>query len=386
MNMLKKSSVFVLISSTFLACNSSDTFTLEGTIDSKLNGAKVYLRHENENGEIVNIDSTEVSNGKFTFEGDATALDLYYIAAKGSNSGLSFISEPGTIKAHIANSPTELTTIGGTPNNDQLQQFNNSYLALEKNLFNFQSQNKQKYLTAVEKKDTAMVNALMNKAFELNKKKFDFISTFPAKNPKSFISLLVLQQRAFSGDTAIQAMKKDFNGLDANLKVTKIGEVIQSRIKVMEASKSSNSTTSTAEVGKPAPNFSAQDPNGKSLQLMEQLGKKVTIIDFWASWCNPCRKENPNMVKMYAELHEKGLNIVGVSLDEDRNAWKKAIEKDGITWAQMSNLKGWKDPIALQYQINEIPNTYLLDSKGNIIAKGLTGERLRQKVEEILNK
>ena len=91
------------------------------------------------------------------------------------------------------------------------------------------------------------------------------------------------------------------------------------------------------------------------------------------------------MVKLYADLHNNGLNIVGVSLDEDATAWKKAIAKDGITWFQVSNLKGWKDPIALQYQVEEIPYTYVLDSQGKVVAKGLTGERLRQKIDALLN-
>ncbi len=110
----------------------------------------------------------------------------------------------------------------------------------------------------------------------------------------------------------------------------------------------------------------------------------MTIIDFWASWCGPCRQENPNVVKIYNELHSKGLNIIGVSLDDNVIKWKHAIEKDKITWNQVSNLKGWQDPIAKLYQVEEIPSTFILDSSGKIVAKNLRGDNLKLKILELL--
>jgi len=112
---------------------------------------------------------------------------------------------------------------------------------------------------------------------------------------------------------------------------------------------------------------------------------KVTIVDFWASWCGPCRKENPSVVAMYNELHTKGLNIVGVSLDKDLASWNQAIAKDKITWVQVSNLKEWAEPIAKQYNVEQIPTTFLLDASGKIVAKDLRGEELKAKVLELLS-
>jgi thiol-disulfide isomerase/thioredoxin len=121
------------------------------------------------------------------------------------------------------------------------------------------------------------------------------------------------------------------------------------------------------------------------VSLKESLGK-ITIVDFWASWCGPCRQENPNVVALYNDFHSKGLNIIGVSLDKDAAKWKEAIAKDKLTWTQVSNLKFWDDPIAAQYKVEAIPATFVLDASGKIIAKDLRGEELRTKIAELLAK
>lgn len=138
-------------------------------------------------------------------------------------------------------------------------------------------------------------------------------------------------------------------------------------------------------MGSIAPNFSAADPKGKIISLKESLGK-VTLIDFWASWCPPCREENPKLVILYNELHREGFNIISVSLDEDPLKWKKAIGKDKMTWTQISNLKEMKDPIAIQYGVTQIPTTFLLDANGKIVALEIYGDALKAKIKELLGK
>jgi peroxiredoxin len=134
-----------------------------------------------------------------------------------------------------------------------------------------------------------------------------------------------------------------------------------------------------------APDFSAPNPQGTAVSLKESLGK-VTIIDFWASWCGPCRKENPNVVALYDEFHSKGLNIIGVSLDkpEAKEAWIQAIATDKLTWPQVSNLMFWEDPVAKMYGVQAIPATFILDSSGKIVARDLRGAALKAKVQELL--
>ncbi|HAV55900.1 MAG TPA: peroxiredoxin, partial [Aequorivita sp.] len=135
------------------------------------------------------------------------------------------------------------------------------------------------------------------------------------------------------------------------------------------------------EVGSLAPNFSAPTPTGEMMSLKDALGK-YTIIDFWASWCRPCRIENPNVVKVYNKYHDKGLNIISVSLDkaEQKDKWLQAIKDDQMDWYHVSNLQFWQDPIAQQYSVRSIPATFLLDENGVIIDKNLRGAALEAKI------
>lgn len=137
-------------------------------------------------------------------------------------------------------------------------------------------------------------------------------------------------------------------------------------------------------VGVKAPDFTQQTPEGKEIKLSDFIqGKKVVLIDFWASWCGPCRKENPNVVALYNEYKTKGFDIIGVSLDNEKENWLKAITDDRLTWTHVSDLKGWQNSVAQLYNVTAVPVTILLDGNGRIIAKNLRGEELRKKVSEI---
>jgi len=136
-------------------------------------------------------------------------------------------------------------------------------------------------------------------------------------------------------------------------------------------------------VGQPAPDINLPSPEGKEIALSSLKGK-VVLIDFWASWCGPCRKEMPNVVKAYAKYKGKGFEIYGVSLDQEKDKWVEAIAKDGITWPQVSDLQYWNNSGARKYNVQSIPYTVLLDKEGKIIAKNLRGEELDKKLSEIL--
>ncbi|MEL6719662.1 MAG: TlpA disulfide reductase family protein [Bacteroidota bacterium] len=135
-------------------------------------------------------------------------------------------------------------------------------------------------------------------------------------------------------------------------------------------------------IGAEAPDFSQQTPEGEDLKLSDLRGK-IVLVDFWASWCGPCRRENPNVVKMYEKYKDKGFEILGVSLDKQKGRWLQAIEQDRLTWPQVSDLKGWQNEVAALYSVRSIPSTVLLDAEGKILARNLRGPALESKLEEI---
>lgn len=137
-------------------------------------------------------------------------------------------------------------------------------------------------------------------------------------------------------------------------------------------------------INQPAIDFTQNDINGNPISLETFKGKYI-LLDFWASWCEPCRRENPNLVEVYKKYHEKGFEIVGISLDEDKEAWANAIKKDNLTWPQLSDLKGEANEVAKLYNVTALPYNYLIDAKGMLVARLLKKERLQNKLKEIFD-
>ena len=328
------------------------------------------------------VDTAKVENGKFIFKGNVTEPELHFVQVDGLKGKAEFILEEGEIDIAIDKDSIFKSKRTGTYNNDKLSEYYDDIAVPRKKMTDFQKKNQAEMMNAYKKQDTVVMNRL-NKGYEAIGKEMKEISkNFTEKNPKAYITVLLLKQ-AFSMESVPYAdMKKKYDALDPELKKTKAGKELGEMI---EKANTPPVAKANVEVGATAPDFTAATPEGKKLSLKESMGK-VTIIDFWASWCKPCRMENPNVVAMYNELHAKGLNIIGVSLDKEEGKWKEAIAADKLTWNHVSNLKFWEEPIAVQYGVQSIPATFILDENGKIVAKDLRGEELKAKVTELLAK
>lgn len=375
---MKKITLFVATATLLFSCNNlkDNEFLISGTAEGLENGKKVFIETQTETGFIAK-DTGVIENGKFELKGITKEIDLGFVRIEDENINLPLILEEGKITVAIKKDSIQNSVIGGTKNNEKFQLFNEESKVIAKKKVKFEKANIDRITAAKKANDTATVNKIMKEYSmfqeDMNKVSMNFIK----KNPDAYISVLLLENFLMRQYLPMEEIKGYFNKLDKSLLTTKSAKNIK---KIMDEM----ATASKIEVGNKAPDFAANNPEGKKISLTESLGK-VTIIDFWASWCGPCRAENPNVVALYKEFHAKGLNIIGVSLDKDAAKWKEAIAKDGLVWPQISNLKFWDEPIAKQYKVESIPATFVLDANGTIVAKDLRGDALKAKINELLN-
>jgi peroxiredoxin len=377
-----KKIIVIALAGLLISC-SGNGFKITGEIKGMPDGTKVFLEKQDKLSQtgLSPIDTVKLENGKFTFEGKAIEPEIHVVlfeSKPGENpQGFALVLEKGNIKAQINKDSISYAKLSGTYNNDEFTKYNSAMWKIKKKADDFQMKNGALYEEASKKQDTVTINKLMKDLKKLREETDLYNSNYAETNPKSFLSVLITEGMTVAQEPKFDKIKKIFDALDQDLKITKPGKKIKEALDAFSKTKT----------GEKAPDFSAKNPEGKVISLKESLGK-VTIIDFWASWCNPCRLENPNVVALYNEFHGKGLNIIGVSLDREGDAakWKEAIAKDKLTWTQVSNLKFWEEPIALKYNVKSIPATFVLDAKGNIVAKDLHGAELKAKVAELLAK
>lgn len=374
-----KKLMFLLITATaFISCNqlADNEYVIKGTAEGIENGKMAVLETQDETGMgLKAVDSAVITDGKFEFKGTTTEPELRFIQLPAVQGKAVFVLENGEINLKIYKDSVNKSEVTGTFNNDQFTKYNKGQGAIQKKIANFRNDNMQKMQTAMQSNDTITAKGIQEEFTKLQEELTAYNVMFAEQNPKAFISVLMLENMFYQPNVDIEKIKKIYTNLDKAIQDTKPGKKIGEMI----------TNHNAAVVGKPAPEFSAPNPEGKTVSLKESLGK-VTIIDFWASWCAPCRKENPNVVALYNEFHEQGLNIIGVSLDKEGDAekWKKVIADDQLSWNQVSNLKYWNDPVAKLYNVQSIPATFILDANGVIVAKDLRGEELKAKIKELL--
>lgn len=361
------------------ACNQKpEGFTISGNLRGDIeNGTQVFLRTVGESNQPVDVDTAKVENGKFTFTGSTETPELNYIFIDKLPGYTAVILENGEIDFNAQIDSLGLAEIKGTPQNETFA----DYMEKSKDL-TLQAQSIQQDMQqATVKKDTATARSLQDEMVELQEKYKNFELDYIKNHPDALISALLIDRALGSGVVTAEEAQAMYEKLSPEIKKTKVATAIQERL---EGQKQAEVNAKNTAIGAKAPEFTAPTPDGGELALNEALGK-LTLVDFWAAWCKPCRAENPNIVKVYEKYHDKGLNVLGVSLDRTEEAWKKAIKDDGLTWQHVSHVAYFNDPIAKLYNVDAIPAAFLLDENGVIVAKNLRGPALEAKVAELLN-
>lgn len=343
--------------------------------------AKVYLLTQN--GRTVQ-DSSALKNGVFGFKGksgepkkvmlllDKKGVGIAALRKEMNADRVEVYLEKGQIDVSTADLLKNATVKGGTLNAD-FQLYKKQTAAANDSMSAVMSD----YSKATkEQRDSKEFQDELNKRYDVASEQANKITKeFIQSHPASFVSFdLIKNISDFYMD--VDVVEPLFLGLAADIRNSSSGTEYALSIE----------KNKKIAIGAIAPEFSQADVNGKIVHLSDFKGKYV-LIDFWASWCGPCRRENPNVVQAYATYKDKNFTVLGVSLDGEKNkdAWLKAIEKDQLTWTQVSDLKGWENEVARLYLVRSIPQNFLLDPQGKIIAKNLRGEALEAKLKEILN-
>uniref|UniRef100_UPI0032177E57 TlpA disulfide reductase family protein n=1 Tax=uncultured Draconibacterium sp. TaxID=1573823 RepID=UPI0032177E57 len=363
-----KKLLFLMLGAALFSCTQEKGFK----IDVKLEGAEgQVVMEERAAGELVGIDTADVVDGVAVLEGEVPTPGAYYISLLGQRAKALVFVENAKITMTGKADSIYMAEITGSKTHDEykvvddkIKKISEEYMALY-----------QEARTAGAAGDTAKANALMAKVDELYQSTNTIQEDFVKENKTSYVTPYFLSRIQYGKEA--EELETMVNALDPKLQ--EVQSIIEIKEKILKLKK--------VAVGQIAPDFTQNDVDGNPVKFSDIYSKnELTLLDFWASWCGPCRAENPNVVDTYEQYKDKGFSVFGVSLDRDKEAWIKAIADDNLTWDHVSDLAYWNNAAAQAYAISSIPSSLLVDKNGKIIAKNKRGAELGETVAAFLNK
>ncbi len=397
MKITVKISLLLIVSALMFACGSEndkvaisdnpdttlvENFKISGEISGAVN--QTILIQANSQQGMIEVAKTQTdSEGKFEIIGNIPEFGIYQMVIGKNNEHiipLTMVPQDNlTINADLKDlnyNPNFKGTEWSSEANEFLKTYK-EFNETQKSLLDQQGTLSQEELM---KQSLALKSGLDKKAFEMMK-------ADPGNPFNILLSLNLSPQMGFENwdINYLQGMKDVYVAFNKKFPNSKMTQTLGNQISQIEQGYNEyKSFSKSQEIGNAAPEISLKNPEGKTVTLSSLKGKYV-LIDFWASWCGPCRKENPNVVRLYKEYKDKGFTVLSVSLDDDAAAWKRAISEDNLLWPNhVSDLQKWNSSMPKLYGFEGIPYTVLVDKQGNIIARGLRGAELEQKLKEIL--
>lgn len=373
--------LFTILLPLFAGAQVGGTFTIKGKAGNLNAPAQVYLLYQLGANKVA--DSSAVVNGDFSFTGNTlTPVNAFLVMdykgvgmaklGEATADVFTFFLDKGETTITTADS-IKKATITGSVINEENSKILAQVKAIEAEAMKL---NAEIQATPAAKQNSAEFQAEMQAKFKvLQARHRSALQTFIVTHPNSYLSLIALN--TLDSKTDPFESESLFNALSAELKATEAGKVLKEAIDRAKIS----------AVGAMAPEFTQNDTRGLPVKLSAFKGKYL-LIDFWASWCGPCRQANPTMVRLFNKYKTRNFNILGVSLDRPgaKNDWLAAIKSDGLVWTQVSDLKFWENSVAQLYSVSAIPSNFLIDPAGKIIARDLRGVDLENKLAEVLGK
>ena len=361
-----KSILILTAAGIMLAACQSNTYQIKGKVEDA-QGDTLFLTTDLQQG--TPRDTILVKDGQFELSGETDSTYFCMIYSKNEEAlNIPLFIEPGTIKVLLSKTPG-VSRVGGTAINDEWQRMSDSTMVIGKEINNIAEK-----VFANEKATQEEQQKAMEQIDKLNQRHAKVVLDFTERNIKNelgYFLLTMFPEEVIPNKDRLRLIKM----MPAELRQRSAIKEIEKQI----------GNASKTEEGAVIEDFTMPSIEGAPMSIMSEVRKnKITVLDFWASWCGPCRQETPLMVEIYKKYKDKGLGFVGISLDEDGDAWKQATDQLGIVWPQMSDLKGWENAAAQMFNITSIPHTIVVDQKGKILRRGLRGEELKQFVEDQL--